>query len=99
MLTSSIGRKHLQLLFPAQFLSTVELNISGIAGRTARAQQTRITRDHLRQMIEVKPKTPKTNKDNQRKYEGMMKKRNILLGVRLLITCVFGVKSGNQLVS
>jgi len=44
---SSIGRKHLQLVFPSQFVSTVEVNMSGIAGRMARAQQTRITRDHL----------------------------------------------------
>jgi len=49
--SSSIGRKHLQLLFPAQLLSTVVLNISGIAGRVARTQQTRITRDHLRQIM------------------------------------------------
>jgi len=44
---SSIGRKHLQLVFPSQLSWTVEVNMSGIAGRIARAQQTRITLDHL----------------------------------------------------
>ena len=41
--------RHLQLLFPVQFLSgKVESIIRGIAGKMARAQQTGIIGDHLR---------------------------------------------------
>ena len=47
-LTSSIGKKHLQLSLPSQFRQMVLLNIRGTAGRMARPQQTRIALDQLR---------------------------------------------------
>ena len=50
--SEALAARHLQLLFPVQFLSTkVESNIRGIAGKMERAQQTGITGDHLRQMM------------------------------------------------
>ena len=47
-LTSSIGKKHLQLSLPSQFRQMVLLNIRGTAGRMASPQQTRIALDQLR---------------------------------------------------
>ena len=48
-------------LFPSRFVSTVVLNMRGIAGRIASAQQTRITQDHLRESwsLTLKPQTLK----------------------------------------